>query len=171
MNVLQRVVQDEMNALGLKRSELIQRMGYKNISKGLRRLDALLDTLEGSERFLPLLQFALSIPDEKLQAAVSELQEQLMAAERAVFKPIIQVIPTRRPSPVFVAALVPKLLNIAVPEDLSSLSVEEEMSIVCDLYRKHREEYQGWAKGKGIVYHRSYDESFEFDQDCRLGQA
>ncbi|MEN8214744.1 MAG: hypothetical protein ABFR19_10320 [Pseudomonadota bacterium] len=168
MNPLQKLTQDEMHARGVKRSELVRRMGFRNLNKGLRRLDGLLQYLQASDRLLPLLQRALSIPDEKLRIAVAELQEQLVADERARFKPIIQVIPTTIPSPIFVAALIPGLLNIRVPDDLASLPADKEFQVVCDLYRKHRERHSGWAKGKGAVYHRCYDESFELDQDCHL---
>jgi hypothetical protein len=169
MNPLQTLVHEAMQTQRLTRAQLAGRMGYKNISKGLRRLDALLHELQGSEGLLQSLKEALSIPDAQLREAVLQLQEQLNAEERACFEPIIQVVPTRTPSPIFVAALVPGLLNIPVPDDLLSLPADEEFSVVCDLYRKHRETWKPWwAGGKGAIYHRNYDERFEFDEDCRL---
>lgn len=168
MNPLQRLVQNELSSQGIKRSKLVKLMGYRNINGGLRRLDDLLATLDEHERLLPLLNKALNIKDNRLLAASSELDEQLAAAKRAAFRPMIQVIPSRRPSPIFVAAMCPHLLNIEVPDHLSLLPTDEALSIVCDLYRKHRGKYEGWPKGKGFVYHRSYDESFEFDAACCL---
>lgn len=168
MNPLQRLVHEAIRSQGMTRAELARRMGYTNISKGLRRLDALLYDLEGSDRLLPLLQKALSLPDAQLKVAVSQLQEKRIAEERARFKPIIQVIPATTPSPIFVAALVPRLLNIPVPGDLPSLPADEEFSIVCGLYRKHRGAHKGWARGKGAIYHRYYDERIELDADCKM---
>lgn len=168
MNPLQRFVQNELTSQGIKRSKLVKLMGYRNINGGLRRLDDLLATLDEHERLLPLLNNALNIEDNRLLVAASELDERLTAAKRSAFSPVIQVIPTRRPSPIFVAAMCPHLLNIEVSEHLSSLPTDNALSVVCDLYRKHREKYEGWPKGKGFVYHRSYDESFEFDAACGL---
>ena len=86
----------------------------------------------------------------------------------SAFRSMIQVIPTVRPSPIFVVAMCPWLLNIKVPRDLDNMPLEIQLNSVCDLYRKHREKYEGWPKGKGFVFHRSYDESYEFDENCCL---
>ncbi len=98
MNPLQRLVENELASQGIKRSELVKLMGYRNINGGLRRLDDLLATLDEHERLLPLLNKALNIEDNRLLAAASALKERLVAAKRAAFRPVIQVIPTRRPS-------------------------------------------------------------------------
>ena len=42
---LQQVVNDRMRSKGLSRHQLTQQIGYTNVSKGLRRLDAYLKTL------------------------------------------------------------------------------------------------------------------------------
>ena len=65
MNPLQKFILAAMDAQHVNRSELVKKMGYTNISKGLRKLDEMLETLEGREWILPLLQDALCIPDEK----------------------------------------------------------------------------------------------------------
>ena len=163
MNPLQRFVQIELKSQEMKSSELVKRVGYRNLNKGLRRLDGFMMSLDDQERMLPLLSKALNIRDDRLRMAASDLDDQLTAAKRASFRPMIQVIPAKNPSPVFVVAMCPQLLDIKVPPHLSSLSLDEALLVVCELYRKHREEYEGWPKGKGFIYHRSYDESFEFD--------
>jgi hypothetical protein len=38
---IQILIEDRSQELGLGRSQLVQRCGYKNISKGIRRLDEL----------------------------------------------------------------------------------------------------------------------------------
>jgi hypothetical protein len=169
MNPLEQQLDHELKTRGMSRQELVQRMGYRNISKGLRRLNELLSGLSEYPQLLPRIEQALNLPDKRFWQAAAELNALLIAEERRDFKPRIQVIPTVTPRPVFVAAMCPYLLNIEVPEQLVSLPVGEALSIVCDLYRKHRDNYpSGWPRGKGFVYHRSYDESFEFDAECQL---
>ena len=89
-------------------------------------------------------------------------------SRRSAFRPMMQVIPTVRPSPIFVAAMCPWLLNITVPSDLINMPLEQQLNSVCDLYRKHRDKYEGWPKGKGFIFHRSYGESYEFDENGYL---
>ena len=43
-------MKNELASQGIKRSELVKLMGYKNINGGLRRLDNLLATLDEHER-------------------------------------------------------------------------------------------------------------------------
>jgi uncharacterized membrane protein YcjF (UPF0283 family) len=73
MNPLQKLVDGAMQAQELTRAQLAGRMGYKNISKGLRRLDALLHELQGSEELLQSLKEALHIPDAQMREAVLQL--------------------------------------------------------------------------------------------------
>ena len=49
MNPLQKLIQDEMHSQNIKRSELCKRMGYRNVSKCLRNVDEMMETLENRE--------------------------------------------------------------------------------------------------------------------------
>lgn len=215
MNSLQKLVHNEMNVLGVKRSELVKRMGYSNISKGLRNLDKMLVTLDAGKRLLPLLQHALYIPDEKFQAAVSALEEEIHAKYRAEFIPYIRIVPNGEPRRYSFFSRPPWwMVGIDIPNYLSLLPIDQELAVVCSLCRTHRLRYeaeveeatttskggdQDFERGatnllsvhtdqgltpacevcgrrrkrfkeeiKGFIYHRNYDESFEFNQDCSL---
>ena len=140
MNPLQTLIADEMDAQHVKRSELVKRMGYSNISKGLRKLDAMLETLENREWLLLLLQKALKIPDEKLQTAVSALEDEIFEKNSAEFKPYIEVLLAVRPS---LLCVMGGIMHIKVPENTPSLSDNQQISIVRSLCRAYREKYSG----------------------------
>ena len=159
MNPLQKFILAAMDAQHVNRSELVKKMGYTNISKGLRKLDEMMETLEGSEWILPLLQDALHIPDEKLQNAVSGLEDEIFDQKSATFKPYIQVILTNRPNFFSVAA---GIMHIQVPENTPSLSDNQQISIVRGLCRAYREKFSG-VKTKGFIYHRHYGDSVRLD--------
>ena len=57
---LQQVVNDRMRLKGLSRYQLIQQLGYSNISKGIRKMDTYLRTLEApNDEFIVRLLAAL----------------------------------------------------------------------------------------------------------------
>jgi hypothetical protein len=54
------LIRSRMTELGLSRGEFAKRLGYKNIAKGIRRIDALCDgDIKGTKQFLELLPQAL----------------------------------------------------------------------------------------------------------------
>jgi hypothetical protein len=96
--------------LGLSGVELVHRCGYKNISKGLRRLEQLhAGDFKRTTGLVRTLAVALNVPVDVVNAAVEETQRYLRdsaeAAWRAAFKPHA-VIMTERPWPFFVAAFI-----------------------------------------------------------------
>ena len=57
------LIRSRMTELGLSRGELAKQLGYKNIAKGIRRIDALCDgDLEGTKQFLDVLRFNERMP-------------------------------------------------------------------------------------------------------------
>jgi hypothetical protein len=78
------VIQNRCAALRLGRSDLVRRAGYKNIAKGIRRLDALCaGDLNTTASLIAGLPAALELPPEEVAAAVRQIQEQITAADRA----------------------------------------------------------------------------------------
>ena len=54
------LIRSRMTELGLTRGELSKRLGYKNIAKGIRRIDVLCDgDIEGTKQFLDVLAASL----------------------------------------------------------------------------------------------------------------
>ena len=111
--------------LGLTRMQLLRRMGYANVTKGLRRLTAIEQgDLRCADQFHGPLAMALEIPPEVVEDAFAATRAALDAAAEAGYREAFQphgVILTERsvPSPIFVAAFmgVDRLLRIRLDTD------------------------------------------------------
>ena len=116
-----------MTELGLSRGEFAKRLGYKNIAKGIRRIDALCEgDVEGTKQFLDVLPRALETSAETVKRALDKTVREIELAEkqedeardkmwRETFCPHAIILTERTvPSPIFVAAIigVEKLLRI-----------------------------------------------------------
>ena len=65
------LIRSRMAELGLSRGELAKQLGYKNIAKGIRRIDILCDgDLEGTKQFLDVLPQALETSAETVKLAL-----------------------------------------------------------------------------------------------------
>src|SRR6202035_2755280 len=65
------LVRSRTTELGLSRGELSKRLGYKNIAKGIRRIDALCDGgVEGTKQCLDALPQALETSAEAVKLAL-----------------------------------------------------------------------------------------------------
>jgi len=169
MNSLTTLVNKTMRDKGISRSKFIQAAGCKNINKGLRKFDAFLDNPRIDNKFVAEISNILEVPDDALQASIKEVRQAIEDRERAQFKPFIQITLDKPPSPIFVAAMIPSLTHIKVPEAIASLQEEQEIAQIKELYRKHRDKHSpGWPSGNGFCYYRSYDEALCFDRECRL---
>ena len=81
------LIRKRCQELGLSRSELVRRCGYKNISKGLRRLDQVYaGDFDGAAAFLRGLPEALTLPPETIQEAIEATTRQIAAEADALFR-------------------------------------------------------------------------------------
>jgi hypothetical protein len=72
-----------MTELGLSRGEFAKRLGYKNIAKGIRRMDALCEgDIEGTKQFLDVLPQALETSAETVKRALNQTVSELELAEK-----------------------------------------------------------------------------------------
>jgi uncharacterized protein (UPF0254 family) len=121
------LIRSRMTELGLSRGQFAKRLSYKNIAKGIRRIDALCEgNIEGTKQFLDVLPQALEISAETVKRALEETVREIELVERQEaetrdriwrenFRPHAIILTERTvPSPIFVAALigVEKLLRI-----------------------------------------------------------
>jgi hypothetical protein len=117
------LISSRCNELDIGPVELVRRCGYKNLAKGLRRLEELrAGEFVSTRGLISGLPQALDVPAEVVQKAVDDTTRQLReaheAAWRAAFKPHAIILTDRRiPQPIFVAALigVDELLRIDFP--------------------------------------------------------
>ena len=121
------LIQSRMTELGLSRGEFAKRLGYKNLAKGIRRIDALCEgDIEGTKQFLDVLPQALETSAETVKRALEQTVREIEMAEkqeaeardqiwRENFRPHAVILTERTvPNPIFVAAMigVEKLLRI-----------------------------------------------------------
>ena len=121
------LIRSRMTELGLSRGEFAKRLGYKNVAKGIRRIDALCEgDIDGTKQFLDVLPQALETSADTVKRALDQTVRELELAEkqeaeardkiwRENFRPHAIILTERTvPSPIFVAAIigVEKLLRI-----------------------------------------------------------
>jgi hypothetical protein len=108
---LHRLIEQRRETLGLTRTEVLRRMGYKSISKGIRRLEAIkAGDLRDAEFFHAPLAQALEVEPQVVEDAFQATREQVAAegdaAYRAAFRPhLVWITHYRIPHPIHVAAL------------------------------------------------------------------
>ena len=168
MNALQTLVSETMAAKGLRKSQIVSLLGFKNITKGIRRLDAFVADGVDFPGMLDRLPSALGVPAETVHAAYEQTLDQMRTeAEaqrsarlerlRAEFPPHVQVKTERTvPSPIFVVAMTggPDCwLRISLPEEITALPEHDQIAQVAEIIRQHHAERKGWA-GTIRSYHR-----------------
>jgi hypothetical protein len=158
--------------LGLARGELVKRLGYKNLAKGIRRIDALREGhIVGTKELLDVLPQALEISAETVTRALDQTVREIELAEkreaeardkiwRENFRPHAIILTERSvPSPIFVAAMVgvEKLLRI----DLHA--TQGPVSFVRQVLDRLPEEVPAFGKTAGFVINYSPDQAVRFD--------
>ena len=181
---LGQVIIDEMNRQGISRLELASRAGYKNITKGMRRLDGILD---GSGELVLLRQFseALGIAPDRLERALAETaaerateqaeaEQQREAHLRAIFRPIINVeTEYRRPSPLHIGIMFfDTLKRIHLPASILKRSFDHQLAWAMRAVPKHYSAKGGKAPSfgqiTGYAFRFSYDEAILLDVNGKI---
>jgi hypothetical protein len=106
------LISDRCDELGLRPAELVRCCGYKNISKGLRRLESVTQgSFKGNDALMQELPSALNIGADVVKEAVAATRRQIYeaneAAWRAAFRPHAVILTEKqRPEPIFIAAII-----------------------------------------------------------------
>jgi hypothetical protein len=168
-------------ASGLKRSQFIQGLGYRNITGGLRSLDRWLDSGAGDPVLLDRLVRTHNLDPLAVRAALLETEAQHAAEyeearrlreqwERQTFRQSVLVeTPAGFVQSSFtVAAIVaPALKTIRLPADLTTKPESDQVRYVSEVIRQHFADRGGklplFGDIIGYRFINSYDESFRFD--------
>ena len=168
------LIRSRLTELGLSRGEFVKRLGYKNIAKGIRRIDVLCEgNIEGTKQFIDVLPQALETSAEIVTLALDQTVRELeLAAKqeaeardkiwRENFRPHVIILTERTvPSPIFVAAIigVEKLLRI----DLDP--TQGPVSFVRQALDRLPEGVPAFGKPIGFVLNYSPDKAVRFDRN------
>ena len=177
---LHELITSRIKQHNLSRSEFIKAVGYtKNISKGLRRFDSFLHTLEyPNDDFLRSILRVLEIDGlsfyQSFMVSKNVKERETDDIAKNAFKPHIEVLVNDSPSPWFAAQLFYYERRVAVPLEALSLPIIEELNAVISFYKQHVQAItseNNIARKQmiqGFRYHRQYNYSMEFDTDCIL---
>jgi transcriptional regulator with XRE-family HTH domain len=170
------LIRSRMTELGLSRGEFAKRLGYKNIAKGIRRIDALCEgNINGTKQFLDVLPRALETSADTVKRALDQTVRDIELAEkqeaeacdkiwRENFCPHAIILTERSvPSPIFVAAIigVEKLLQI----DLDA--TQGPVSFVRQVLDRLPEGVPAFGKPIGFVINYSPGQAVRFGRNGR----
>lgn len=175
MYAIQEYVIGTMREKGLKRSEVVQRLGYTNVAKGCRRLDQLLHNLEYNSKLINNLHVALGVTRQEVEAKLAETareieQERLREEERErrVFVPYLFCQTERRiPSPIFICAILnaESMKFIYLPPDYNRRSAAEQeeirRAVIAERLRKNDGKIPSFGKITCFTLRRAYDDTEE----------
>jgi hypothetical protein len=176
MNALQTLISETMAAKGLRKAQIVSLLGFKNITKGIRRFDAFVVDGVDSPGMLDRLPSALGVPAETVRVAYEQTLDQMRAeaeAQRTAnlerlrieFRPHVRVRTERTvPSPIFVVAMTggpDRWLRINLPEEIIALPENSQIEQAAEIIRQHHAEHKGWAGPFGSITGYHYRSEFE----------
>jgi hypothetical protein len=158
--------------LGLSRGELVLRCGYKNMSKGLRRLDQVyVGEFEKAGALLASLPDALDLPPETVKEAITATTRQIAAEAdarwRASFKPAAYLLGTsNRPSQIWMFGVTGGAERwLKIPLDISQSPVtyaEQALAVV-----RKTPVVQFFGPTTGFIVNYTPDHAVRFDAEGR----
>lgn len=166
------LIKQRCQTLGISRSDLVTRLGYRNITKGLRNVQNVCNgKLVRYPALIRSLPNALNVSDRAvdtainntkavLKAAAKNKQEHENALYRANFQPHAVILTERsRPSPIFVVALLGADTLLRINVDLSQPR-ETWLPQAVAAVPAH---VVGFGKPVAVVMNYSPNEAVQFD--------
>jgi hypothetical protein len=169
------LIKQRMKAKGISRPDLVSALGYKNISKGCRKLDNYLISLHApSEEFVTCLLSILEINDLEFFKAVIYTQEKSDVNKKRSFQPYIEILLGLQTCPAVTSESVHNRCYLSVPQTLQSQQYKNEIDAVISLYQDHIENILHDSLKKNVIgfeYHRSNDFYLIFNADLVLKET
>ena len=167
-------------------AEFIGRLGYRNIERGLRRLDPWMTSGEGYDRIIKEIAAAYPEYAEELKTAIGATKAvktaeaeaaflELCKAEAETFIPFIHTegehsVP-QQITFFAVSGSHRRWTTIQIPQSILSLPLQEQLERLPELMAAYKEKYEGqvpfFGKLTGFKFVRALD-CFQFDADGRL---
>ena len=166
------LIRKRSQELSLSRSELVARCGYKNISKGLRRLDQVYaGEFDRAGALLGRLPEALNLPPETIKEAIDATTRQIAAEAdalfRASFKPAAYLLGTsNRPSQIWIFGVTGGAERwLKIPLDISQPPItyaEQALAVV-----RKTPVVQFFGPTTGFIVNYTPDHAVRFDLEGR----
>jgi len=167
---LKRLILERLDALGMKKSELVRRLSYKNISGGINALERMMRDGQPNPFILKNLPSALEMDQAEVLAAV---RAETVGRERAridreanAFRPHLYVeTELDRPAQLMFCALTGGIRQkyVDLPAGTFGLGLEEEcrrlQPFIADYVRQQAGKTDFFGRILGFVYFRSYYEN------------
>jgi hypothetical protein len=182
---LARVIDEQLAARGWRKGHLVAAMGYKNLSRGVKRLEACLRGEDAAPEVLRRLGAALEIAPARWEAILRATRTEreaaaradaarIEAARRAAFRPYVYVQTSEtRPQSLTAAAVIgPRLKQIALDDDTLALPPARRLVRVAELVREHYRVNLGRCLLFGVItgylFRSGYEETIAFATDGTL---
>jgi hypothetical protein len=152
---------EKINVSGMSKKDIVIKMGYKNVTKGLRRLQNVLNGGSKDEQFLVKLSQVLSFPVEEIIKIRSDYEYRVA---KEVFRPhLLAVTSNHIPSPIFVGAMVAHQRFIYFEDDFLELEYIDQLARVSGHVIAHMVKQDGripaFGRIKYYILQRAYDEA------------
>jgi len=179
---LQELISERTKEKGLTPSKLAQAIGYKNVAKGVRRLDIYLNTFKApSDDFVRRLLMVLDIDGlsfhNALARSVNKMHCKADREAKEHFRPYLELSIKMEISPSFAAYMLhQKYCVYRLPSEMQNLPFHEELNLVLSVYQEkiqHMVSSLSHPAGKklvdaGFIYYRHYDSYLKFNSEGAL---
>jgi len=173
---LSRLINARMAELGINRVELMNRIGYANPAKGLRRFDEFLATGQQTTHLLKGLPDLLGMDAAEVDGAAATTRQQIADAEegaaRKRFRPHIVVLAKREDGkhfPAFMQAWFGGNKVMSLPDGFDSWSSSKQVSQAARIVRRHFVESGGelgsWGTITGYRLQKTFDHAVVLNTD------
>lgn len=177
MYSIQKYVKSKMKEKSIKKSDLVKRAGYSNISRGCKRFDSFMKGESYPDIIMKNLAASLEVPEEELNKVIAESKMEMERdiernrsrqndMDRRNFSPYLYCHTERRiPSPIFVCAILgaDRMKKIKLPEYFLILSEEERDAERRELIKETMMRYDGIIPGFGSIL--CFTERLSFDDE------
>jgi len=194
MNALKILLTDYLKTHNLTRNTFIQKLGYTNTTKGLRRLDEFIEHPKNNAFKVQLCK-QLDISIESMNEIINKQMDLILKGKIKNFIPRIW-IKWNKEYPLLLMMderNLNDIYGIEVPKSLFNLPIKQQLQEVFHLYKQHQLDfyadkfdfknytellsitdsilkqdlYKVWPVNNGFTYHKAFDESYQFN---RLGE-
>ncbi len=164
------LIKTRMKYLGIKNSEfVIHALRYKNVNKGMRLFQKIIDGEELDIKYLSSVASVLKVEERELIESMIETakerirrEEKALAQQRDEFVPYFFSVHERTvPSPIFVGNITHNRRFVYYHKDMLKYTLEEQLKLIRFDIVSHYQENEGFIMGFGKITHYVYRHDFD----------